>query len=334
MSRPLLTIAIPVYNRRSLLKRALESILCQIDDRVEILVSDNASDDGTLEMIQDEYPDIRYSRNEQNIGGEANFLKCCELSNGKFFILFGSDDVLVEGVLSKILNFLEKNENCSVVFMNHAFFSGDYIGLDNCSKTWLNEFESLTTDSKSTFIKYAKNQISFMSCLIFSKEAYKTVQNPEKYIWTYFLHTNIILEYTNDDNLFYGVIGDICIADNITPGEASMNNDLTLYFKIFGQGMYYTFCKHAVECGYDKRLMNKIYRKAVAKPLAYRLIVLKAFDYPGWKEAFWKFCYPATKHYPLLSFMLIVTTLIPKWTAELIYNRIRPMLRKLLKRGK
>lgn len=330
--RPLLTIAIPVYNRRLLLKRALDSILSQMDDRVEILVSDNASDDGTQEMIRDEYPNIRYSRNEQNVGGEANFLKCCELAQGRFFILFGSDDVLVEGALNKILNFLEKNDGCSLVFMNHAFFSGNYIDLEHCSRKWLNEFESLTTSNKNTVINYAKNQISFMSCLIFSKGGYKKVQNPEQYIWTYFLHTNIALEYTKCDNSTFGVIGDVCIADNITSAEANIDSDLAIYFKIFGRGMYYTFCNHAVECGYDKKLMNKIYKKAIAKPFIYRIIVLKAFDYPNWREAFRKYCYPAAKHYPLLSVMLIITTLIPKWAANLIYNRIRPTLRKVLKR--
>ena len=323
--KPLLTIAIPVYNRRPLLKRAIDSILCQMDERVEILISDNSSNDGTLEMMRDEYPNIRYSRNKENVGAEANFLKCCELAQGEFFLLFGSDDVFVEGSLSKILSFLKKNKNCSIVFLNHAFFHREYIDLNHCYKKWLDEFESLITVNKKEFIKYAKNQLSFMSCLIFSKEAYKTVLNPEQYIWTYFLHTNIALEFTKGDSPAFGIIGDICIADNITHGEASIDKDQKLYFKVFGKGMYYTFCKHAIECGYNKRQMRNIYKKAILKPFIVKVLELKCKGQTNWKESFWNDCYPAVKSFPFLSSTLIFTAILPKKTAIFLYNKFLPL---------
>ena len=62
----LLTIAIPTYNRKNLLKRALESIISQLNSRIEVLVSDNASDDGTDEMMAEYFPMIRYIKNETN----------------------------------------------------------------------------------------------------------------------------------------------------------------------------------------------------------------------------------------------------------------------------
>ena len=60
----LLTIAIPTYNRKNLLKRALESVVSQLNPKIEILVSDNASDDGTDEMIAESFPMVRYIKNE------------------------------------------------------------------------------------------------------------------------------------------------------------------------------------------------------------------------------------------------------------------------------
>ena len=163
---------------------------------------------------------------------------------------------------------------------------------------------------------------------------YKTVQDPKQYSWTYFLHTNMALEFTKNNNSVFGIIGDICIADNLTPGEATIDNDMNIYFKIFGQGMYYTFCEHAVECGYDKRQMRKIYKEAIAKPFIAKILELKCKDYPNWKEHFWKYGYPAVKHYPFLSIVIVFTTLIPRWTANLIYNRIIPVIKKWFKRGK
>ena len=82
----ILTIAIPTYNRCAFLDKTLKHIERQYDDRLEIIVSDNASDDATYDIVksyQKKY-NINYSRNEYNIGGDANFLKCLKLAKGKF----------------------------------------------------------------------------------------------------------------------------------------------------------------------------------------------------------------------------------------------------------
>lgn len=332
MNKYLISICIPTYNRKALLKRALDSILGQMDDRVEILVSDNASDDGTREMMRDEYPNIRYSRNEQNVGGEANFLKCCELAQGRFFILFGSDDVLVEGALNKIINFLEMNDGCSLVFMNHAFFSGNYIDLEHCSRKWLNEFESLTTSNKSIFINYAKNQISFMTCLIFSKEAYKTVQNPEQYNWTYFLHTNIVFEVAKGVNSTFGIIGNICIADNISDGESTVESNNMRIFEIFGRGMEWSFCTHAVNCGFDAEQMKKIYFNYAKSGMPRAIIKNKVYNRYDWKSDYKEYLLPILKKYPKLYIYIVPFYLIPSWLAKFIRKYIRPIYKKLKSR--
>ena len=70
-----LTIAIPTYNRKDLLERCLNSIIPQMDKDIEIFISDNASSDGTEEMVREKfnYPFIRYRKNEENIGSDRNF---------------------------------------------------------------------------------------------------------------------------------------------------------------------------------------------------------------------------------------------------------------------
>ncbi|TKZ30921.1 glycosyltransferase family 2 protein, partial [Brachyspira catarrhinii] len=52
-SYPLVSVLIPTYNRKLLLKRALDSVLNQTYKNIEIYVTDNASTDGTLEFIQE-----------------------------------------------------------------------------------------------------------------------------------------------------------------------------------------------------------------------------------------------------------------------------------------
>jgi glycosyltransferase involved in cell wall biosynthesis len=110
ITKPLLTIAIPTYNRAGCLKELLSVLADQLKDerRVELIISDNASPDETPSVAQDFAARglrIRYIRNPQNIGADANFLQCFEQARGKYVWLFSDDDLIVPGGLAKILSY-------------------------------------------------------------------------------------------------------------------------------------------------------------------------------------------------------------------------------------
>jgi glycosyltransferase involved in cell wall biosynthesis len=109
-TEPLLTIAIPTYNRASCLKELLSVFADQLENesRVELIISDNASADETPSVVQDFVGRglrVRYIRNAQNVGADANFLQCFELARGKYVWLFSDDDLLVPGGLAKIISY-------------------------------------------------------------------------------------------------------------------------------------------------------------------------------------------------------------------------------------
>lgn len=95
-----LTIAIPTHNGAKTIRTTLDSVLKAIQfdasKDVEILVSDNCSEDSTLEVItefQSKYPSIlRYVRQTINQGYDRNVLKLVENSLGDFIWLLGDDD--------------------------------------------------------------------------------------------------------------------------------------------------------------------------------------------------------------------------------------------------
>lgn len=91
---PLLSIGVPVFNGAAHLREALDSLLAQDVGDLELVISDNASTDATLEICQ-EYAArdsrVRYHRNETNIGLAHNYNRTFELSRGRFF-MWGSDD--------------------------------------------------------------------------------------------------------------------------------------------------------------------------------------------------------------------------------------------------
>ena len=94
--KPLVTIAIPTYNRAACyLKTALESALRQTYPNVEIVVSDNCSPDNTREMVN-AYAGlrIRYFRQTHGIKPLDNFNFCLEQAKGDYFLLLHDDDII------------------------------------------------------------------------------------------------------------------------------------------------------------------------------------------------------------------------------------------------
>jgi glycosyltransferase involved in cell wall biosynthesis len=110
--RPLVSIGVPVYNREQSVRLALDSLLAQTYEHLEIVVCDNASTDGTGEVCQ-EYaardPRVRYERNKQNIGCIPNFNRVLELATGDFFTWTASDDVRPPTAIQKCVEALERN---------------------------------------------------------------------------------------------------------------------------------------------------------------------------------------------------------------------------------
>jgi|SRR5687767_5683003 len=95
-SWPLVTIAIPTYNRAgSYLPIVLDAARAQNYARLEIIVADNASSDDTASFIQTTSdPRLRYVRHQVNIGANRNYNYCLSKARGDYFLLLHDDDVI------------------------------------------------------------------------------------------------------------------------------------------------------------------------------------------------------------------------------------------------
>ena len=113
--RPLLTLAIPTFNRAANLELLLRNVAPQIAalPQVELLISDNASTDSTEAVVQRFIAEglrCRYLRNTANLDADPNFLQCYEQAAGKYVWIFGDDDVLFAGSLAYLLDLLAAAE--------------------------------------------------------------------------------------------------------------------------------------------------------------------------------------------------------------------------------
>lgn len=122
VSKKILTVSIPTWNRASLLKDLLFELTAQISSfnlqrEIEILVSDNASEDDTkavVELFQGKFSFIKYNRNPTNLGAKSNVLKSMELASSEFVMVLGDDDRVRKNVFPELLEILKTKKDLGV----------------------------------------------------------------------------------------------------------------------------------------------------------------------------------------------------------------------------
>jgi len=115
-----------------MLEPLLADLIDQIggDARVELLVSDNASPDGTAGVVRhflDQGVAIRYIRNETNLGADRNILQCFLEATGNYVWLFSDDDFLQPGTVQRILAVIAEREY-DILCLRAFGFKGEYPG--------------------------------------------------------------------------------------------------------------------------------------------------------------------------------------------------------------
>jgi glycosyltransferase involved in cell wall biosynthesis len=127
MREKLLSIAIPTWNRAEIIEISLSRLLLQIDFcyvDVQLIISDNASNDNTLEIVHNllkAYPKIDsvvFSQTE-NTGYYGNFKKCRELASGKYFWLLSDNEVILNGMVEYIVNKLKQSAGAGIFYLNN-----------------------------------------------------------------------------------------------------------------------------------------------------------------------------------------------------------------------
>lgn len=110
MATPRVSVLIPVFNRESLLEPCVESALRQTFGDIEVVVSDNASTDGTWDlcrMLARRDPRVRVFRNASNLGPVANWRACVTRARAPLVKLLFSDDTLMPTYLEKTAPLLD-----------------------------------------------------------------------------------------------------------------------------------------------------------------------------------------------------------------------------------
>ena len=134
MTRPLLSLAVPTFNRVAYLSELIASVerelvrTPELATRVGIVVSDNASTDTTRELCLAASSrltaTLQYRRSATNVGGPANLVEAMRSATGEYVMYVGDDDRIAPGGLVRAIEFLERNPTAAcAVFANPAGLS-------------------------------------------------------------------------------------------------------------------------------------------------------------------------------------------------------------------
>jgi len=123
----LISFCLPSYNGEKYIRQALDSILNQYEDGIEVIVCDDNSQDETYNILKlyEKHECFSLYKNESNLGMDDNFDKVASLAKGEYLWLFGQDDVLLPGVISRIIKELKANSNTGVVYLNFSQHGDD-----------------------------------------------------------------------------------------------------------------------------------------------------------------------------------------------------------------
>lgn len=134
MNKPLVSMLMITYNQRDLVGCALRAALAQTYSPLEIIVSDDASSDGTIDVINSIVKNydgphvVLVNCNDRNVGAGGNFAKAFSLSSGELLVGAAGDDVSVPDRCDRLVSeWLRHNKEPDLISSDLFDVDGDEI---------------------------------------------------------------------------------------------------------------------------------------------------------------------------------------------------------------
>lgn len=264
---PKVSVCVVTYNQVNYIKTCLDSLINQdVNFLYEIIIGDDASTDGTSEVVRqyaERYPNIINAVvHNKNLGPRGNYIFTHNLANGEYIAHLDGDDYALPNKLYLQAAFLDSNPDCSMVF--HRCLS---LHLNGDLKPALKTNESFYNCDFATF-HYRYPGYSWHSAKMYRKSA----DSDKRY-----LSKNVLLDkHIHFVHGLHGLTGFI-------------NQDLGVYRSDVGissnacatQEYAFDSYRYALDLGYDSSIVNKIISREYFEH-GIRLLELNDFD--GFKK--------------------------------------------------
>jgi abequosyltransferase len=250
-----LSVAIPTYNGAHYIREALDSIISQLDDideEIEIVISDNASTDQMPEITreyQNKYPFIKYFRNDENIGADRNFDLAVRRSTGEYVWLFSDNDKMTPEAIREVLKVIHSYKDLAVIATNYGIFD-EKLGKSIKDRV-VSEYENILFEFAHDFW----DKLDILSALVSVNIVRRSLwneSNVEYFYSTNWVHVGVIISILPGRKSFFISSPLVQIISGPTSWEIGGNG---LRYSIMLEDVFYTMMN---KLGYEEYTLDKI----------------------------------------------------------------------------
>lgn len=329
-----LSICIPTFNRINLLKEALRAIKNQENtfdtSIIEIVISDNASSDGTEEYIKKFIVDnsslsINYFLQEENLGPDANILNTVRLASGQFVYLLSDDDILLPGSINKLISLVSDNPSYDAFCLNFKSFDLDplrqgipMLPIDN----------DLSINTRDKALVFYGTWVTFLSIISFRRGAINAEQYREK-IGTSLLQSYIFLDVISKEN---GVF----VSSDVFLAVRANNTGGYNFFQVFVSN-FYELMLYAERIGYSRLAIRTVLSTHALKFLSSFVYSLRFERVQGFKmnyrDGISRIFSAYSSSFPLMlnAIPVIFIIVMPKFLVRFLAQTLKIVKTKILK---
>jgi abequosyltransferase len=196
MKSPILSVCINTRNRAGFLSETLDSILVQLNESVEVVVVDGASDDGTEPMMRDyasRHAAVHYFRSETPIGIDEGYDMAVAQAKGRYCWMMTDDDLADDGALDRLLAEIEKRYD--LILLEIDCYTKDLSVSLHQSLYQVGSDRVFTPENFQDFWPASGKGLSYIGSVVLRRSIWFE-HDRTQYYGSYFVHVGIILEST------------------------------------------------------------------------------------------------------------------------------------------
>ncbi|MCA1744383.1 MAG: glycosyltransferase [Bacteroidales bacterium] len=122
-----LSVVIVTYNCWPFVRLCLHSLLWQEDARMEVIVVDNCSEDGTVNALKEAFPQVILLANKENVGFGTACNQGMKIARGRFFLMLNPDTFVPEDLSQRVVTFMDAHPECGAMGVRMTDGTGRFL---------------------------------------------------------------------------------------------------------------------------------------------------------------------------------------------------------------
>lgn len=313
---PLVSFCIPTYNGMAYFPELMETLLPQIDEDAEVIISDDCSSDGTYEYaleMQKRDKRIHVYRNAANLGMDGNFHQAVKCAQGTYIWFSGQDDRFGKDAYKTFRDILKSHPDTDCIYFNYRQYFPE--PTPHYGDTYLQLEDDFFARTADEYFSHLDRAPSFLPAIVMRRSFWQQMDLCPFY-GTLYVQVGCWLWHAR--NAHVHVVADPTHIDCRCPLESWKFTDGTMWYStLIGTLAAYHIVLRDKPDAYPRFVYETI-RESYLRELPFDGIFFKVKGMRIGKRQ-WQLTHTVFENQPLLYYFYIVPLLsVPQWLARII----------------